>query len=67
MTGWKVPRPTWRVTLAISQPRTASAPEQRRGEVQARRGRGDGAVDAGEDGLVAVRVLGVVVALDVRR
>ncbi len=65
-TGWNVPSPTCSVIVAISQPRREPI-EQRLRQVQPRGRRGDGAVVPRVDGLVALRVLERIVALDVRR
>ena len=56
VTGWKVPRPDVQghgghLAAAHRQPA-----EQRTGQVQTGGGRGDGAIDPGEDRLVALRV-----------
>ena len=67
MTGWNVPRPTWSVTLATSHPRTASRPSSALVMCRPAVGAATAPSMPRVDGLVALGVVGLVVALDVRR
>ena len=67
VTGLKVPMPTWRVTRGGLDAAGGQPLQQLRGEVEPGGRGGDRARLAGEDGLVALPVLGPVRALDVGR
>ena len=67
VTGWNVPSPTCSVTLATSHAARREPAEQRVGQVQPRGRRRDRAVARARRRSGSARVVGLVVALDVRR